>query len=72
MKYAALTGPGYTVNTCWGLVRMHDDGKIERYDKQSHGWVDDYEMSGIYTGEIDCDPVEKDVADRLIDNWKDS
>ncbi len=51
---------------------MHDDGKIERYDKQSHGWVDDYEMSGIYTGEIDCDPVEKDVADRIIDNWKDS
>lgn len=71
MNYYALTGPGYTIDTCWGLAR-HGDGLIERYDKEEKQWVVDDEMCQIYTGDIECDRISEEKAYQIIKRWEEA
>ncbi len=34
------------------LIRDWVDGAIQRYDRNQKQWVDDFEMCGIYSGDI--------------------
>lgn len=50
------------------LIRQRNHALIERYDYNSHSWVEDGEMLQIYTGDLDCLPITEDEIKEIIAN----
>ncbi|MEG1476054.1 MAG: hypothetical protein RSC10_09945 [Longicatena sp.] len=66
MTYYAETGPRRGIDKSTLVICFHEDGLIQRYDASSKEWVTDYEMSQIFTGDIECEPISEQQANEII------
>lgn len=48
------------------LIRYREDGLIERYDNDQKKWIDDPEMSAIFTDEMPSRPISETQANSII------
>lgn len=48
------------------IIRDDDDAPIQRYDKERKEWVTDWNMCGIYSGDIPVKVISKEEAERMI------
>lgn len=68
-KYIAVTNS--TPKNCTDLLRIDESGVIEQYDLNGNEWREaDSGMSGIYSGDIECEPINKAQADEIIQRWR--
>ena len=68
-NYIAVTNS--TLEKCTALLRISGDGVIEQYDTKIKDWRSaDNGMSGIYSGDIDCEPISKAEADEIMQRWQ--
>lgn len=66
-KYIAVTNS--TIDNCTALLRIDGEGAIEQYDKANKEWAAAQGMSGIYSGDIECEAVSKEQAGEIIEKW---
>lgn len=48
------------------LIRYSEDGLIERYDNDQKKWIDDPEMSAIFTDKMPSKPINENQANSII------
>ena len=48
------------------IIRDHENVPIQRYDKERKEWVTDWNMCGIYSGDIPVKVISKEEAERMI------
>lgn len=67
-NYIAVTRN--TILNCTDLLRVAESGVIEQYDEKSQKWRDaDNGMSGIYSGEIECETITEKQAKEIMQRW---
>lgn len=67
-KYIAVT-TGELVN-CTDMLRTDESGVIEQYDEKTKEWRSaDSGMSGIYSGEIECEVITEKQAKEIMQRW---
>lgn len=67
-KYIAVTN-GAIIN-CTELLRIDESGVIEQYDAITKEWrIAENGMSGIYSGEIECETITEKQADEIKQRW---
>lgn len=67
-KYLAVTNS--TLENCTALLRVNEGGEIEKYNAKGKEWQAAYGMSGIYSGDIECESINKAQADEIIQRWR--
>lgn len=67
-NYLAVTNS--TLENCAALLRVAENGAIEKYNTKGKEWQAAYGMSGIYSGDIECEPINKAQADEIIQRWQ--
>lgn len=67
-NYIAVTNGA--IANCTDLLRIAENGTIEQYDAKGREWrkADDG-MSGIYSGEIECEPITAKQANEIMQRW---
>ena len=50
------------------LIRSAFNKSIQRFDKKKKKWVVDWNMCGIYSGDIPCRSLTEQEANRMIEN----
>ncbi len=50
------------------IIRVEPHTSIQRFDKKKKRWVIDWNMCGIYSGDIPCRPLTEQEANRMIEN----
>lgn len=48
------------------IIRDQIGAPIERYDKKTDSWVVDWDMSGIYSGDVPAKVITKEEAEKYI------
>ncbi|MBF0995485.1 MAG: hypothetical protein HXK82_08805 [Lachnospiraceae bacterium] len=48
------------------LIRDRNDGPIQKYDGKLRSWVDDWNMCGIYSGDIAARKISEEEANKQI------
>lgn len=48
------------------VIRDKDDADIERFDHSAGEWVTDWDMCGIYSGDIPAEVITEEEAMRRI------
>lgn len=67
-EYIAVTTG--TLENCTDVLRISGNGIIEQYDIKTKKWRDaDNGMSGIYSGDIECETIVKSECDTIIEKW---
>lgn len=67
-KYIAVTN-GEIIN-CTDLLRIDENGVITQYDVDAKEWRSaDSGMSGIYSGDIESEPITEAQAIEIIKRW---
>lgn len=68
MQYLAVTNS--TPEKASKMLRVYESGKIEQYDVRSKRWKNaDAGIGGIYTGDIEVEPVTRTQAESIIKGW---
>lgn len=65
-KYIAVTNS--TIEKCTALLRIAPDGVIEQY-KGEQWQAASSGMSGIYSGDVECETITKEQANEIIQRW---
>lgn len=48
------------------LVRLGEALPIQRYSFEEKKWIDDFDMLIIFSGEVDCEHISEEEAQRLV------
>lgn len=67
MIYYAETAPGYGIEKSKLIIREQDNELIQRYDISTKSWVEDVSMYQIFTGDIECEPISEQQANKIIE-----
>lgn len=69
MQYLAVTNS--TPDKASRMLRVYANGTIEQYDVKLKKWRNaDTGTSGIYTGDIEVEPISKEQAETIVKRWK--
>ena len=64
-NYYVLPLPGETIEECSAIARMQD-GIFERFIIKNKSWQEDVELFQIYTGNIECETIDRRTAESII------
>lgn len=69
MEYLAVTNtiPEHASE----ILRVSSGGRIEQYDLKKDKWrIADGGMGGIYTGDVEVEPISESKAKKIIKMWR--
>lgn len=65
-RYFAGTRPGITIENTRLVIRLEETGSLMRFDATEARWVDDGALFGMFTGDIETDPITESQAQAII------